>query len=209
MTSAGRSAKQAQILEAARQLFLECGFDGASTDAITQRAHVSKETLYRYYRSKEELLVAVMRDMTVERVLPPAMAALPPVPTRCDLEAALKTWMKAAMDRFMDPVYLALCRLTFGESARRPQLVELFRRGVPEAGGQALATLLEDARRRGLLREDMDAGIAARLLIGPLLSWGLMDGLMAGGRPPQRPSQESLDEVVRLFLEGTAVRGPD
>jgi AcrR family transcriptional regulator len=206
MSTAGTGAKQRQILEAARQLFLERGFDGASTDAITERARVSKETLYRYYRSKEELLVAVMREMTVEQIVPPITSTPLPVLTAHDLEAALVRIVEVVLDRLMDPAYLALCRLTFGEGARHPELVELFRRSVPEAGSQALRAFLEDARQRGLLRADLDVAVATRLLVSPVLSWGLLDGLMAGAQPHRRPPPEVLRQLVRLFLEGTAAR---
>lgn len=187
----------------ARRLFLERGFDGTTTDAITGQAGVSKETLYRWYRGKEELLVAVMREMTFEQVLAPDSFPLPQVRTREDLEASLVRLAGAALERLMEPDYLALCRLAFAESGRRPQLVELFRRSVPEAGARVLTGFLADARERGLLRRDLDVTVAARLLVGPLLTWALTDGLMAA-EAPARPPREALAEVVRLFLDGTA-----
>jgi AcrR family transcriptional regulator len=207
MTAATRQeTKRRQVLEAARQLFLERGFDGASTDAIANRAQVSKETLYRYHRSKEALLVAVMREMTVERFVAPVTAALPAHATRTDLEGALLRIIEDALDRLMDPRYLALVRLAFSESGRRPQLGELFRQQVPEAGSEALRAFLEDARRRELLRADLDLHVAVRFLVGPLLTWGLMDGLMRDAI--RRPPRETLQRLVRLFLDGAAAPLP-
>jgi TetR/AcrR family transcriptional regulator, mexJK operon transcriptional repressor len=200
--TARREAKRKQVLAAARQLFLERGFDGASTDAIAARARVSKETLYRYHRSKEALLVAVMREMAVEGFPAPLTVALPPAATRRDLEAALLRIAEQALDRLLDPAYLTLVRLALAESGRRPQLGELFRTQVPDAGSQALRTFLEDARRRGLLRPDLDPRLAARVLIGPVLTWGLLDGLLRASL--SRPSRETLEQQVRLFLDGAA-----
>jgi len=205
MATAARDTKRKQIVEAARHLFLEHGFDGTSTDAITERAHVSKETLYRYYRSKDELLVAVMREMTVERVLPET-ASLPPARTPRELEATLLRVLGMALDQFADPVYVALCRLAFAEGGRRPELIDLFRQSVPETGSQALRAYLEQAREAGLLRRDLDIAVATRMLVSPVLSWGLMDGLMAGTRRLQRPPRRALEAVVRLFMEGTGLR---
>jgi TetR/AcrR family transcriptional regulator, mexJK operon transcriptional repressor len=194
--------KRRQILDAARQLFLERGVDGASTDGIAGAAGVSKETLYRYYPSKEELLVAVMRGMTVDRLFAPSASTLPTAATRADLEASLTSVVRDALDRLMDPAYLALCRVAFGESGRRPHLLEMFRAAVPEAGRGVLVAFLEDARSQGLLRSDLDVDVAARLLIGPLLTWALMDGLMAGREAPRPPPKEALEQLVRVFLEG-------
>ena len=56
--------KREQILTAARRLFLQHGFADTSTEAIRIEAGVSKETLYRYYASKEELFVDVLGNLS-------------------------------------------------------------------------------------------------------------------------------------------------
>lgn len=199
MPAAGTEAKRRQVLQGAREVFLERGYDGASTDAIAGRAQVSKETVYRYYRSKQELLIAVMREMTVEQLVP-AQAALPAPETPEELRSALVRLLERAQAVVGDPTYLALCRLVFGEGGRHPELGEMFRTAVPEAGGTALLRFLDDARSRGLLRADLDVAVAARMLIGPVLIWGLLGGLLGGDEPPPG----ALEEVVKTFMEGAA-----
>ena len=54
-------AKRRQIMEGARTVFLEPGFDGASIYDIARAAGVSKGTLYAYFNSKEELFEAIIR----------------------------------------------------------------------------------------------------------------------------------------------------
>ncbi|GFM29401.1 TetR family transcriptional regulator [Novosphingobium sp. PY1] len=52
-------------MRTAAGLFAERGFDGTSMDAIVQRLGGSKTTLYGYFRSKEDLLRAVLAfDLT-------------------------------------------------------------------------------------------------------------------------------------------------
>src|SRR5690349_16872873 len=48
-------AKREQILEGARRVFIEMGFDAASMNDITRAAGVSKGTIYVYFANKEEL----------------------------------------------------------------------------------------------------------------------------------------------------------
>ena len=55
-------AKRQQITDAARALFLAQGFARTSMDAITAEAGVSKQTLYSYFPSKNELLLANLDD---------------------------------------------------------------------------------------------------------------------------------------------------
>jgi AcrR family transcriptional regulator len=52
----GRASRE-RILRAARELFREHGFDGATLRAIAGRAGMGASSLYRHIRSKEELLV--------------------------------------------------------------------------------------------------------------------------------------------------------
>ena len=54
--------RNAEILEAARKVFAENGFSGASVEAIAQEAGVAKGTLYLYYSSKTEIYWAALRD---------------------------------------------------------------------------------------------------------------------------------------------------
>ncbi len=55
-------AKRRQILDGAYRVFLDRGFDAASMNDITREAGVSKGTIYVYFRSKEDLLEALVDD---------------------------------------------------------------------------------------------------------------------------------------------------
>lgn len=57
---------RAALLAAARELFLTRGYDGSSVDAINARAGLSKGTFYHYFRSKSDLLDALVDELTDE-----------------------------------------------------------------------------------------------------------------------------------------------
>lgn len=57
-----RAARRKQILQAAREVFMQKGFGSATMDEIAQRAELGKGTLYSYFKSKEELYVAVLNE---------------------------------------------------------------------------------------------------------------------------------------------------
>ena len=60
--------KRASIVGGAKDVFLRHGFEGASMDEIAAAAGVSKMTVYRYFRSKEQLFAGVIRDLC-ERII--------------------------------------------------------------------------------------------------------------------------------------------
>lgn len=56
-----------RILDTARAVFAEKGFDGARVDEIAQRAGVNKALIYYYFKSKDQLLQELLRGFLDER----------------------------------------------------------------------------------------------------------------------------------------------
>ena len=59
------SSKRRQILEGARKVFMDLGFDGASMGEIARAAGVSKGTLYVYFADKSRLFEAIVEEETL------------------------------------------------------------------------------------------------------------------------------------------------
>jgi len=57
-----REQRRTDILTAARALFIQHGFDQTSMDRIAHAAELAKGTLYLYFKSREELLMALIGD---------------------------------------------------------------------------------------------------------------------------------------------------
>lgn len=63
-----RSERRAQLLDAAREAFVEKGFHAAAMDDIAERAGVSKPVLYQHFPGKRELYLALL-DESGEQLL--------------------------------------------------------------------------------------------------------------------------------------------
>ncbi len=61
------SSKRRQILDGARKVFMDLGFDGASMNEIARSAGVSKGTLYVYFADKNRLFEAIVEDEALEQ----------------------------------------------------------------------------------------------------------------------------------------------
>jgi AcrR family transcriptional regulator len=57
-----KQARPRELLDAAMDLFVDKGFAAARAEDIAARAGVSKATLYLYFRSKEDLLNALIAE---------------------------------------------------------------------------------------------------------------------------------------------------
>lgn len=56
------SGRREHLMEVARDLFMEHGFHATGIDKILGEAGVSKKTLYTHFRSKDELILAVLKE---------------------------------------------------------------------------------------------------------------------------------------------------
>ncbi|WP_301107209.1 TetR/AcrR family transcriptional regulator [Sporosarcina sp.] len=54
--------RKKHVLQAAKQLFIKSGFQATSIQDILDEAHISKGTFYNYFSSKNECLMAILRD---------------------------------------------------------------------------------------------------------------------------------------------------
>ena len=60
------SAKRHQIMDGARRVFMDLGFDGASMNEIARAAGVSKGTLYVYFTDKNRLFEAIVEQESLD-----------------------------------------------------------------------------------------------------------------------------------------------
>jgi AcrR family transcriptional regulator len=61
------SSKRRQILDGARKVFMDLGFDGASMGEIARSAGVSKGTLYVYFADKNRLFEAIVKEEALDQ----------------------------------------------------------------------------------------------------------------------------------------------
>ena len=76
--SSGRGAadseppRRSPILDATRELLVDGGVHGLTVEGVAIRAGVAKTTIYRRWRSKDELALAVLIDMVEQVVATPS-----------------------------------------------------------------------------------------------------------------------------------------
>ena len=189
-----------RILAAAQKLFLQQGYLATSTDALLAEAGIaSKETLYRYYASKEELFTAVLGRLTVEQEdFAQKIAALPMPGDLGELQQALTELARAALVRMSQPEYLALLRITLAEAPRFPQLGSLFVSTVPQRGLTFVMTLLQEARAREIIA-NVDLEAVARMLLGGLLTYAITNLAFAGEEVPLTAFDRA-DTIVEIIM---------
>jgi AcrR family transcriptional regulator len=117
----GVARKQA-FLQAAREVFLEHGYEAASVNEVVRRAGGSLATLYSQYGSKEGLFLAVaadQQDRFLEALLPVNYRNLP-------LREGLTTFANKFLYAVLHPDNVAFFRIAVGEGRKYPQLLRRY-----------------------------------------------------------------------------------
>lgn len=60
----GESVLSTRIVEAAKNLFMEHGFKGTTTKMIAEEAGVNEATLFRHFKNKEGIFLAISKEIT-------------------------------------------------------------------------------------------------------------------------------------------------
>ncbi|MCY1043296.1 TetR/AcrR family transcriptional regulator [Corallococcus sp. bb12-1] len=159
---ARRSERSRQaILTAAVELVGEVGYARLTIEAIAARAGVGKQTIYRWWPSKG----AVVLDAFVGLGGSSEPAALPDTG---DLEADLKTVLRATVRELTDPRFELPSRALTAESQSDPALAQQFVEAVLRPHLTAIQERLRAAQRAGQVAKGVDLSVAVELLVGPL-----------------------------------------
>ena len=94
-TPEGKDARRRELIEAARALFVEQGYEGTSVAAIVQRAGVAQGTFYLYFEGKARVLAHLQGRVLVDLMRAFERAAARPGPADERLVAGVKAILRA------------------------------------------------------------------------------------------------------------------
>ena len=188
--------KRQAILDAAKQLFLQQGYEGTSMDAIASAAGVSKLTLYSHFTDKETLFACAVAAKCEEQLPATYFELAADVP----IEASLLAIGRGFNTLVNSDESLALQRLMTAQGGQNLQLAQLFFNAGPQRMLDAMHKLLEQACQRGQLQIDNPARAAEHFFC--LIRGGCNFRLLIGLCEPLRGSaaEEHVSDVVGLFL---------
>lgn len=152
------SSRQA-ILAAALTLVGEAGYAGLTIDGIAARAGVGKQTIYRWWPTKADVLLeagAAKADAYV------------PVTDHGSYPADLRAFLKASYRILNHPQIVDLMRALMAEAQINPDFGERFRTAFLQRRRDALAVITNRARERGDLPERPAPGTVADIVFGTI-----------------------------------------
>ncbi len=189
-----RRERRQDILKAAMKVFARRGYAAATIRAIAREAGIAQGTIYLYFPSKRDILLALYRSMILE-----SFEEILARPEKADAEGFLRSLIVDRIRRFRrNP---RAVRFAFTELPFHPELREkLYREIALEQLGR-LQAFLKDRIAKGELRP-LRAEIAARAFQGMYVIFTLAETVFGDREVARLTPEEIADEVVRLFLHG-------
>lgn len=190
-----KKTRKEKIMDAALRIFSEKGFQNATIAEISREAGVSEATIYEYFGTKEDLLIAIPEKISTDtqeemgRHLPYVRGA----------ESRLRMMLQGYIDLYQsNPDYSALVLLQLMSNKRFRQTAahEAIRRsahGVLECIREGIAD--------GTFRKELNPYIVRSMLLGAIehvfIQWHME------GRPERTPSSLNLlDVLIDIVLDG-------
>ena len=203
-----RARSDQAILEATRELLDEHGVRALTIEGVAERSGVAKTTIYRRYRDRDELALAVLIEMSEGFRAPPDLR---------DTRKELLAFVNEATDVILKG---GVIEGLASEIATNPNLGQTYRDRIIKVRWDEISTIIARGVERGDLRPDTDVRVAHEVLIGPLMYRLLFNGLpllllaaayaaVAGAVLPslwrERSRAHPLDWAIVLVFAGIAV----
>ncbi|MGN6695721.1 MAG: TetR/AcrR family transcriptional regulator [Aquihabitans sp.] len=194
------AATQSQLLEAAREVFAERGYQATSVTAITDAASTAHGTFYLYFRNKEDVFAQLMAT-AMDELYAHTLTDLDPETHLYDPNVArdrVKGFLEVAVSQ--GKIWRALLEAILVSPTLAASWLEL--RSVFHQG---LADRLAIYQSRGEFR-DLDPSLVAQSLAG-MLEWHVFTAASFGVPGPLEASDEVIDTIADLWASAVDVGG--
>ncbi|MGH7618126.1 MAG: TetR/AcrR family transcriptional regulator [Gemmatimonadaceae bacterium] len=183
-----------RILDAARRIYAQHGFRGATTRLIAIEAGVNEVTLFRTFGSKAALFEALMQEHVADSPIP----GLPDNPA--DPEREMADWCSTVLGHLREN--RALIRTSFGEMEERPEAAVWMCEG-PNCAAMLLTDYVLRLQSLGLADEDGDIATSISMLMSAVFGDAISRDVMPSAFP--QPVEEAAAKYVRVFLRALGV----
>ncbi|MBV8174472.1 MAG: TetR/AcrR family transcriptional regulator [Verrucomicrobia bacterium] len=187
-----------RLLDAAAQTFSRDGIQGATTREIAREAGVNEVTLFRHFKSKEQLLRAVL-----QRGLASEAAVM-------DQHSSWKEDLRGNMEKYARHHYShlekkeGLARAFLAEANVLPKSIQTMIADVIRPVRERLIAIMTDAQQAGVVRSDLNVECALDAFKNALYAALLRQGAYL---PRNYSTDAYIDTIVEIFVRGIEAPG--
>ncbi len=200
-----KEARPGELLDAALDLFVAKGFAATRADEVATKAGVSKGTLFLYFKSKEELFEAVVRENIGNQISQGLIEIKDFNGTTTEmLKLAMLTWW----ERVGNTKASGISKLVMSEASNFPELANFYHETVIKPGRHLIRLILQRGVDRGEFRTmNMDYAVYSVIASFVFLSmWKHSFGACSLDMPLN--PKDYIDSQADIIVQGVLVRSP-
>lgn len=171
------------ILDAVLALLEQEGYSRVTIESVAKQAGVGKQTIYRWWKSKAELVLEAYANHAASKL---------PMPDKGSLRADLEWFFCAAFKRLTD-LSGPTMRGLMADAVYDPEFLDILRKVLIDKRRKVLFQVLERARSRGELKADADLDVMIDILFGAMWYRLLLQHAKLDGRFAKQLVGEVLD----------------
>jgi AcrR family transcriptional regulator len=189
-----------ELLDAALAVFAERGYRNTRIDDVAEAAGVTKGAVYYYFATKEELLLRAIENYhdrafgEIDFILRDAAGPV---------SARIRLMMRKAFGAVNgNGQRMTLALILQGVRHDLPLAHQQWLRGGPIKGWRLLTSLIEEGKVTGEFRADVDAEVAARVIISGLITQMIWQPIAPEVPELLVDEDRLIDSTVELLLHG-------
>ena len=188
-----------EILRAGLKVFADKGFRAATMDDIALELDATKGLLYYHFKTKDEILKAVLASNSLIHGIEGIFAALTTMPARQAIGVAVKGALKLMASNRELVRFLHVSALLRGPEA------EVVYTEVLDRLYSGVAQVMEHFKRSGEIRGDISTEYLARILVDLVISHFTLGEMFGEHR---RPGADFLEQSISILLDGISDKNP-
>ena len=197
-----KDARPEEIVTAALEQFVERGFAATRLEDVARRAGVTKGTLYLYFKNKDALFKAVVRQTIVPIIAQGESTAQSFTGSARELlEQLVREYWRLVFETSL----AGIPKLMMAEAANFPQLARFYYEEVVTRGHRLLGGVIERGIKDGEFRP-VDVPAATKLALSPLMHATVASRAFAACMPEGFDVRKYLETHIDLYLHGIANR---
>lgn len=195
--------KEEKILESAILLFSKKGFSATTTSEIAKDAGVAEGTVFRYYKTKKQLLIKVMSRlievMSEELIANPVGEIFKKNKEKNDADILKMLLMDRLemINEYWDIIQVIITEIQFHEDIR-----ESFFKNIVFKGKAVLVEFIESGIAKGRFR-NFDPIVVSRALVSTFMAYVIQKKIT--GENKLIGNEQEVDQMIELFLNGLSV----
>lgn len=193
--------RQWQIINAATKIFAEKGFEGARTSEIAKEADVAEGTIFRYYKTKKDILMGLVLPLIIKFFRPLILKSAEQIVQNEEDKPIEEVLQSLFLDR-LDLIEnnLPLVKTVFIESSYHPELLNIVQNEIGAKVIPFISAFIEDNIKNDNFRE-IDPLVITRTLMSLLMGYIVFTNIFPETFKIESDEDE-IKKIIDIFLHG-------